>query len=96
VVNAVLRLIKLPCEAGVFGKLVPLSAAARERFEQLRQFLHAGRDALDGREREWWSKVQVNVLRTAGTLCFLDWAIKDDGTPEPQVLTHQTRRRPLS
>jgi hypothetical protein len=64
--------------------MVPLSVAARERFEQLRQFLHARRDALDGREREWWSKIQANVLRLGGTLCFLDWAIKDDGSPEPQ------------
>ena len=86
VVNALLRLIKLPCEADVFGGQVPLSAVARERFEQLRQFLHAGRDALDGRDREWWSKVQANVLRLAGTLCFLDWAIKDDGSPEPQCV----------
>lgn len=85
-VNALLRLIKLPCEADLFGKQVPLSAAARERFEQLRQFLHAGRDALDGRDREWWSKVQANVLRLAGTLCFLDRAIKDDGSPEPQCV----------
>ena len=85
-VNALLRLIRLPCEADAFGKQVPLSAAARERFEQLRQFLHAARDALDGREREWWSKVQANVLRLAGTLCFLDWAIKDDGSPEPQCV----------
>ncbi len=84
--NASLRLIRLPCEADAFGKQVPLSAAARERFEQLRQFLHAARDTLDGREREWWSKVQANVLRLAGTLCFLDWAIKDDGSPEPQCV----------
>ena len=86
VVNALLRLIKLPCEGGVFGKTVPLSAAARDRFEQLRQFLHARHNALDGREREWWSKVQANVLRLAGTLCFLDWAIKDDGSLEPQFV----------
>ena len=85
-INALLRLIKLPCEGDAFGKMVPLSAAARERFEQLRQFLHAPRDALDGREREWWSKIQANVLRLAGTLCFLDWAIKDDGSPEPQCV----------
>jgi hypothetical protein len=86
VVNALLRLIKLPCEGDAFGKMVPLSVAGRDRFEQLRQFLHAGRDALDGREREWWSKVQANILRLAGTLCFLDWAIKDDGSPEPQCV----------
>ena len=85
-INALLRLIKLPCEGDAFAKMVPLSAAARERFEQLRQFLHARRDALDGREREWWSKIQANVLRLAGTLCFLDWAIKDDGSPEPQCV----------
>ena len=85
-INALLRLIKLPCEGDAFGKMVPLSAAARERFEQLRQFLHTRRDALDGREREWWSKIQASVLRLAGTLCFLDWAIKDDGSPEPQCV----------
>ena len=38
------------------------------------------------REREWWSKVQAHILRLAGTLCFLDWAIKDDGSPEPQCV----------
>jgi hypothetical protein len=86
VVNAFSRLIKLPCEGDAFGKMAPLSAAARAKFEQLRQFLHAERDALDGREREWWSKVQAHVLRLAGTLCFLDWAIKDDGSPEPQYV----------
>jgi hypothetical protein len=56
------------------------------RFEQLRQFLHASKEGLDGREREWWSKVQANVLRLAGTLCFLDWAIKDNCPAEPQCV----------
>jgi hypothetical protein len=83
-INALSRLIRLPCEGDTFAKMVPLAIEARGRFEQLRQFLHASRDALDGREREWWSKIQANVLRLAGTLCFLDWAIKDDGSPEPE------------
>jgi hypothetical protein len=83
VVNALLRLIKLPCEGDAFARLVPLSAEARRSFEQLRQVLHASRDGLDGREREWWSKIQANVLRLAGTLCFLDWAVRDDGPAEP-------------
>ena len=58
----------------------------RRRFEQLRQFLHTSRDALEGREREWWSKIQANILHLAGTLCFLDWAMKDDGPAEPQCI----------
>jgi hypothetical protein len=39
---------------------------------------------LEGREREWFAKVPAHVLRLAGTLCFLDWAIKDDGSAEPE------------
>ena len=78
-----------------FAKMVPLSAEARRRFEQLRQFLHTAKDGLDGREREWWSKVQANVLRLAGTLCFLDWAIKRRiARPEPQVVDEASCRRP--
>jgi len=51
-----------------------LSPPAIERFEQFRQFAHAGKQGLDGREREWWSKMPAHVLRLAVTLCFLDWA----------------------
>ena len=28
--------------------------------------------------------MQANVLRLSGTLCFLDWAIQDDGPAEPE------------
>jgi Protein of unknown function (DUF3987) len=55
-------------------RTVRLSPLAVERFEQFRQFAHAGKQGLDGREREWWSKVPAHVLRLAVTLCFLDWA----------------------
>jgi hypothetical protein len=54
---------------------VPLSAAARERFEQLRRSHFDGRAVLDGREREQWAKAQTHVLRLAGTLAYLDWAM---------------------
>jgi hypothetical protein len=81
--QALMRLIDLP--AGDGDKLVPkyvqLSGDARAAFEQFRQFRHQGKDALDGREREWWAKGNSHVLRLAGTLCFLDWAMK--GGPEP-------------
>ena len=45
---------------------------------------HRGKDALDSREREWWAKGPSQVLRLAGTLCYLDWAM--DGGPEPQTV----------
>jgi hypothetical protein len=60
---------------------VRLSAEAVERFEQFRQFAHSGKNALDGREREWWSKIPAHVLRLAGTLCFLDWSFIGGSEP---------------
>jgi hypothetical protein len=84
VINALSRLIRLPCGEEFTPKLVPLAIEARARFEQLRQFVHATKVQFDGREREWFAKVPAHVLRLSGTLCFLDWAIKDDGSPEPE------------
>ena len=40
--------------------------------------------ALAGREREWWAKAQTHVLRLAGTLSYLSWAI--DGGEEPKFI----------
>lgn len=85
--NALGRIVDLPAgeEDGVFApRDAPLSADARSRFEQFRQFQHCGKDALDGREREWWAKGPSQVLRLAGTLCYLDWAM--EGGPEPQAV----------
>ena len=61
-----------------------MSTEARTEFEQFRQFQHRSKDALDGREREWWAKGPSQVLRLAGTLCYLDWAMR--GGPEPQAV----------
>src|SRR5262245_58112924 len=44
---------------------VPLSAAARERFEHFRHAHFDDRVVLDGREREQWAKAQTHVLRLA-------------------------------
>ena len=83
IINAFSRLIDLPDgEDGTFvSKRIKLSADALDRFEQFRQFLHKGKDSLDGREREWWAKGNTHVLRLAGTLAYLDWAWK--GGKEP-------------
>ena len=61
-------------------KDVPLSDKATEVFEHFRKFLHAGKASLEGREREWWSKGATHVLRLAGTLAFLDWAMPREPT----------------
>jgi hypothetical protein len=42
IVNAFSRLVNLPCGETFAPKAVFLSAEARERFEQLRQFVHTG------------------------------------------------------
>jgi hypothetical protein len=78
IVNAITRLVELEGgqskEGGFAPRAVPLSLEAVERFEQFRQFAHARKHALDGREREWWAKGPAHALRLAGTLCFMDWA----------------------
>ena len=90
-VNALTRLIRLsePKDGDVFvPRTLPLSVEAAETFEQFRQELHEGKQALDGREREWWSKGATQVLRLAGTLALLEWAwsgeaaeLEDVGNP---------------
>jgi hypothetical protein len=85
--NALCRIVDLSAgeEHDVFApRDVRLSADARTQFEQFRQFQHRGKDALDGREREWWAKGPSQVLRLGGTLCYLDWAM--EGGPEPQTV----------
>jgi Protein of unknown function (DUF3987) len=63
-------------------KTITLSDAAKAEFEAFRQRLHIGKATLDGLEREWASKGPGNVLRLAGTLTFMAWAM-----PEPAVYT---------
>ena len=88
IVNALTRLVELKADgddASEFApRIVSLSSMAVDRFEQFRQFVHVGKRALDGREREWWAKMPAHVLRLAGTLCLLDWAFV--GGPEPAAI----------
>jgi hypothetical protein len=70
---------------GIFDKLsqlgederksIELAKEARIAFEGLRKRVHEEGERLAGREREWWTKVPVHVLRIAGTLCYMDWAM---------------------
>ena len=75
--EALMRLIDLPAGEGteIEPRYIPLDPAAREAFEAFRLYIHTGRKALDGREREWWSKAPGQVLRLAGTLAYLAWTM---------------------
>jgi Protein of unknown function (DUF3987) len=90
--TALMRLIDLrDTEDKTFvPKDVSLSDKAKETFEQFRQFLHAGRASLEGRERESWAKGATHVLRLAGTLAFLDWAM-----PGEPVVSAVSDRNPF-
>jgi hypothetical protein len=60
---------------------LPLSEDALVEFEQFRRFAHLEREAAEGRDREWLAKGPAHVLRLAGTLCLLDWAMRGGAVP---------------
>jgi Protein of unknown function (DUF3987) len=60
---------------------IELSMEAVERFEQFRRFVHLEKESVDGREREWLAKAPAHVLRLAGALCLLDWAMRGGAEP---------------
>jgi Protein of unknown function (DUF3987) len=87
--NALTHIVNLPAEEdGVFApRTVDLSAEAVSVFEAFRTFLAQAKSDLDGRDREWAAKGGTHVLRLAGTLAYLDWAMLDG--PEPQSIGKQ-------
>jgi hypothetical protein len=78
-------LAELDGEGRLITAAIPLSAAALDRFAQFRQFAHAAKMAFEGRERDWHAKMTAHVLRVAGTLTFIEWAINTDA-PEPKEI----------
>jgi hypothetical protein len=81
-INAICRLADVATDSeGFSARDIGFALDAYREFEQFRQFLHAGKQVLDGREREWWAKGDIHVLRLSGTLAFLAWAYR--GGPEP-------------
>jgi hypothetical protein len=75
--EVLMRLIDLPAGSGseIEPRHLPLADGAKTSFEAFRRDIHTGKAALDGREREWWSKGPGQVLRLAGTLAYLAWAM---------------------
>jgi Protein of unknown function (DUF3987) len=70
---------------------IDLSVEALAAFEKLRKLVHKKLSSLDGREGEWFAKVPAQVLRLAGTLAHLGWAIatQDSVAAEPTVIKRQ-------
>jgi hypothetical protein len=64
IVNALLRIIDLASgqEEDFTPRHIALSPEAVEALERFRKFQHHSKDALDGREREWWAKSPAHVL----------------------------------
>ena len=76
--SALTALIQLPSEdadSGFASQDVGLSESALAKFEEFRQFVDKTKRGLDGRERQWFVKGETQVLRLAGTLAYLAWAI---------------------
>jgi hypothetical protein len=83
--NALARLANLPSEdedGNFVSRAIWLSNEAIAEFEHFRQFLHTHKNAHEGREREWLAKGGGQVLRLAGTLAYLDWAMVGGAEPE--------------
>jgi Protein of unknown function (DUF3987) len=90
IVNALSRILGLAPgqEEDFTPRPIALSPEGVEIFERFRQFQHQSKEALDGREREWWAKSPAHVLRMAGTLCYLSWAIVGGSEPERIGVEH--------
>ena len=71
-------MIRLPSE-DVDGEFIPqavwLSDGAIAKFEEFRQSVDVAKRGLDGHERQWFVKGETTVLRLAGTLAYMTWAI---------------------
>jgi hypothetical protein len=82
------KLAELTAEGALVIRNISLNAEAWSEFAQFLQFAHQGKDAFEGREREWWAKMTAHVLRLAGTLTYLPWAI--EGGTEPAGIGKDT------
>ena len=76
--SALTALIRLPSEdvEGVFvPQTIRLSEGAIAEFEGFRKWVDKTKRGLDGHERQWLVKGETAVLRLAGTLAYMAWAI---------------------
>ena len=76
--KAIKAVIQLPAE-NVDGVFTPtdiwLSVDAIAEFETFRRWVDMTKRALDGHELQWLVKGEIMVLRLAGTMAYMAWAI---------------------
>jgi hypothetical protein len=65
------------------ARAIPLETEALSSFDGFRRMHDAEAGRFEGREAAWWGKGPGTVLRLAGTLTYLAWAIQPKGTEEP-------------
>jgi hypothetical protein len=91
IINMLNRIVNLEGgqdqDGGFTPRAVPLPQSAVAEFEQVRQFVAHQEQILEGRERDWIAKMPTQVLRLAGTLCYLDWAMQGGAEPQQIGLT---------
>ena len=82
--SALTALIRLPSE-DVEGAFTPqticLSDGAIAEFEGFRKWVDNTKRGIDGHERQWLVKGETVVLRLAGTLAYMAWAISLGAPP---------------
>jgi len=83
--EALERLIDLDARDGATE--LSLATDALEAFEQFREAVRSSVAALDGREREWHAKGPSQVLRLAGTLTYVAWAMPAAAQASPSEPT---------
>ena len=82
--GALTALIRLPSEDvdGVFApQTISLSVRAIAEFEEFRKWVDKTKRGLDGHEQKWLVKGETVVLRLAGTLAYMAWAISLGAQP---------------
>ena len=89
IVSRVNKLAEFTAEGALTTPKVPLSGEAGDEFAQFRQFAHRRKEEFEGREREWWAKMTAHVLRLAGTITFLEWALSGEATKPVQIAKAQ-------
>jgi len=77
-------IVKILRRLALLEERIPLSQPAAAAFEGFRELIHGDTEALEGRARDWWAKAPAHILRLAGTLTYIEWAI--DGGQEPKQI----------
>jgi hypothetical protein len=82
IITRVLTLAEFTDEGGLIPRFIDLDADAAREFAQ---FAHREKNAVEGREREWFAKATAHVLRLANTLTHVEWARTTDTTKPATV-----------